>query len=868
MAGSVFLDFNYNRLLGQACSHRQSLLEQAIGRASYRPFPLPGDKPQYAPDRQYAVQHIKLELVLDFPNQTVSGKASNTVILVNDGLTVLDFDASDLKVSKVYLEGQPETALDFRLEDNKLKITLAATQPANQPITVVTEYSVKPQRGLYFIAPDAGYPNKTVHVWSQGQDTDNHFWFPCYDAPNQKATSEMIVTVPAGYYALSNGDLKNVSEGEGTKTFHWLHNIPHSSYLITLVAGPFVEIMNEWQDIPVPFYVLPGREDEAKLSLGKTPKMVGFFSDKIGVRYPYDKYATVCVSDFIFGGMENTTATTLTDYTLHDERAHQDFSSDPLVAHELAHQWFGDLLTCRDWSNGWLNEGFATYFEALWREFDMGQDEFIYEMYSNAQSYFGEDNANYRRPIVAYTFNQPIDLFDRHLYEKGSLVLHMIRYLLGDENWWKAIKYYVNKHKGQNVITADLERAIEESTGRNLQFFFEQWVYKAGYPQFKLDYSWDDSSKMAKFKVAQTQKIDAENPLFTLPVEIAFVGTTGEREVYKVQLEDKEHTFYFKLKERPEFVGFDPSNWILKTVDWTRSKEMLIVQLEKDSEAFGRFTAAQALAKQTGPESVAALEKALKNDAFWPVRSEAARSLGQIKSGPAQTALLSALDSEKNAKVRRAIVSALGEFRDEKAAQALEKVLGGDVTDIVEMAAAQALGKTRQSTAFEALSKALARDSFNQVVRSGAFQGFTELKDERAIPLVLDWTIYGRPEQARFAAINALGQLGKLVKDKEKEQVIDRLLEILDDTSWRARLSAIGALQTLGEDKAASALQRIADTALDGREIRRSREAVMSLRENKGREEEVKKLRDDLEKLSTENRDLRDRLDAIEQRFK
>jgi len=859
------LDFNYHRLLGHRCSHSQTIYEQAFAAAGQRPFALPGDKPHYAPDRQYAVQHIALELKLDFPSKSLEGLARLTVQTINDGLTVLEFDAAEMEVKKVYLEGQ-DKLLTFRLEDEKLKINLSEPKSPSQAFTVVVEYQASPRRGLYFIAPDEGYPDKKVQVWSQGQDTDNHYWFPCYDAPNQKSTSEMTVTVPADFFALSNGALLEVKEGENSKTFHWKHDVPHASYLITLAAGPFVEIMNEWQDVPVPFYVLPGREEEAKLSLGKTPKMVDFFSKKIGVRYPYAQYATVCVGDFIFGGMENTGATTLTEYTLHDERAHQDFTSDPLVAHELAHQWFGDLLTCRDWSNGWLNEGFATYFEALWREFDMGRDEFIYEMYGNAQSYLSEDGGHYRRPIVAYTFNQPIDLFDRHLYEKGSLVLHMLRYLLGDEGWWKTINYYVTKHRGQNVITADLERAVEEATGRNLQAFFEQWVYKAGYPQFKLEYQWDDSTKTAKFKLAQTQKIDSENPLFTLPVELAFVNAAGTSEVYKVDLEEKEHTFYFRLAERPEFVSFDPSNWVLKTVEWSRPKEMLIAQLEKDKEAFGRIGAAQALGKLSGPDVITALEKALKNDTFWAVRNEVAQALGAIKSGPAQTVLMAALPTEKNARVRRAIAAALGEFRDEQAAETLEKMSNGDVTDIVEMAAINALGKTRQLNAFDTLSKALERSSFNEVVRSGAFQGFAELRDERAIPLLIEWSAYGKPEQARNSAIAALGRMGKLLKDRDKEQVTDRLLELLQDKSWRTRLSAIGALQTLGEDRALPALRRNAETALDGREIRRSREALINIRESKGREDEVKKLREDVEKLTGENRELRDRLESLEQR--
>jgi aminopeptidase N len=405
-----------------------------------RAFAMPGDKPRYAPDREYAVKHIFIDVALDFTNKQVNGTTSTTLAAVNDGLTTLTFDAAEMQVQAVWLS---DNSLSFRQEANKLRIDLVQPAKAGEDFTLSIDYSSRPTRGLYFIAPEPQYPNKVTHVWSQGQDTDNHFWIPCYDAPNQKSTTELRVVVSEDMFALSNGALVETTHDAAAKTkrYHWRQQIPHSSYLITLAAGPFSEIADQWQDIPVPYYVLPGREAEARVSLTNTPQMIEFFSAKIGVRYPYEKYATVCVQDFISGAMENTTATTLTEYTLHDERAHQDFTSDPLLAHELAHQWFGDLSTYRDWSNGWLNEGFATYFESLWTEHHLGRDEFIYEMYQYPQNYLAEDSGRYRRPIVIYTYNEPVDLFDRHLHEKGSLVLHMLRNRLGEAGWWKAINH-------------------------------------------------------------------------------------------------------------------------------------------------------------------------------------------------------------------------------------------------------------------------------------------------------------------------------------------------------------------------------------------------------------------------------------------
>jgi aminopeptidase N len=274
--------------------------------------------------------------------------------------------------------------------------------------------------------------------------------------------------------------------------FHWKQEIPHATYLVTLAVGEFSEIKEFGAAKPVLYYVPKGREEDARRAFGKTPKMMEFFSAKIGVPYAYPKYAQVAALDFIFGGMENTSATTQTALTLHDERAHLDFSSDPLVAHELAHQWFGDLLTCRDWSHAWLNESFATYFEALFTEHDKGADEFAVELRQNEEIYFEEDRDHYRRAIVTKTFKQPSDLFDRHLYEKGSLGPPYVAGNVGRPGFLEIHWCLMcGTTAGQVVETRQLLDAIEKATGKNLSKFFDQWVYGAGHPEYKVRYWWD-----------------------------------------------------------------------------------------------------------------------------------------------------------------------------------------------------------------------------------------------------------------------------------------------------------------------------------------------------------------------------------------
>ena len=840
----------------------RDLLEIYCGRASSaslaqdrRTFALPGDESHWTPDRVCDTRHVKLELTLDVKNRRLRGTASHIMSPINDGLTRVELDAVELQVSSVRLsDGTP---LEYSHENGRLGIELGSPLSAGEEFTLRIDYQGAPRRGLYFNAPDDGYPDKPVQVWTQGEDEDSRYWFPCHDFPNERFTSEIIVTVPVSWTAVSNGRLASVKEDGDTRTFHWSQDLPHPAYLVSLVAGEYTEISDEWNGVPVLYYSPPGREEDTRRAFGKTPKVLQFFAEKIGVPYPWAKYSQVTVADFIFGGMENTSATTMTEHLLHDERAHLDFSTDSIVAHELAHQWWGDLLTCRDWSHGWLNEGFATYFDLLFKEHDLGVDEFRYAVYIDADSYLQEDTRRYRRPIVSNVYNQPVDLFDRHLYEKGGLVLHMLRFVLGDKLFWKAMRHYCVKHQGGSVTTEDLQRAIEEATGRNVDWFFHQWVYMGGHPNLKVGYEWEEEGKRARITVSQTQTTDELTPLFRMPVEVAFVTPEG-KESLRLDITQKEHTFHVPLKGKPEMVQFDPGYWCLKTMAFTRPAEMLLYQLKHDEDVIGRINAAQELAKAGAPEGVEALKEAVLNDPFWGVQVEAAKALGTIKSESAMNSLIQCT-GVSHPKARRAVVSALGEFKEDAAFKALVPILEHDESYFVEAEAARAIARTKQPDAFQVVSQTLGRPSFNDVITAQAFSGLGELKDEQAIPLAKDWATYGRPPRARESAIACLGQLGE-----GKSDVVEYLTDYVDDPWLRARNSAVGALQQLRDSKAIPFLSRRIPRELDGRLVRRCREAIAAIREGKDRSEDVRKLREDMDKLQEEKRKLADRLEKLE----
>lgn len=728
--------------------------------------------------------------------------------------------------------------------------------------------SLSPRLGLYFIESDEAYPNKPVQVWSQCQDEDARYWFPCLDAPNEKATTEIAITVPQPYFAFSNGELieQTTDDSDGTNTYHWLQDQPHATYLMTLVVGEFHEQTDRVGNLPVQWYVTPGREDDGQRAFGDTPEMVRFFSDKLGVPYPWNKYAQIAVADFTFGGMENTSATTQTDLTLHDERAHLDFSSNSLVAHELAHQWFGNLLTCKHWSHAWLNEGFATYCDALFLEYHKGVDEFRYAMYQNAKNYFQEDASRYRRPIVTHVYSEPLDLFDRHLYEKGALVLHMLRYELGDDLFWQAMHHYLQANRHQVVETVDLARAIEAATGRNLQAFFRQWLYCGGYPEFEVEFTWDNDTNMATVTVLQQQTTGTEHgvetPLFDMPITLCFTLPDGEQR-FSLRIHEQRHAMHVMLPAKPQCIRFDPGNWVLKKLTLKMPKDMLIAQLQHDPDPMGRIEAAIALGELGSLEAVENLRQALTQETFWGVQAEIAAVLGKIQTPEALDALI-AHTSISHPKARRAVVTALGESKDGRAVTSLSEVLTqGDASYFVESEAAAALGKTRSADAFEPLQQAAGTPSWNDVIRSGVFRGLADLRDDRAIPLLIDYTAYGQPTQARYAAIRALGQLGG-EKDPAPDAIIDTLTRLLDEAIYRTRMATLDALESLGSPKTLTALQQLQQQDVDGHIKRRAEEVIGSIRSARKQGDEIQQLRDDVDALRTENKKLLERLDRVE----
>ena len=826
--------------------------------ADIHPFALPGATEHYAPDRPALVEHIRIELELDFEQREIRGRCTSRIKAVRD-LNVVTFDAVEIDVRQVKVDSK---SAEFYNTGAQLNVSLPAPLSAGDLAEVAIAYRTRPSRGLYFIGPDKAYPDRPLQAWTQGQDEDARAWFPCLDAPSQKATTEVIATFPSEMTALSNGTIVADRKKGPRRTMHYRLDVPHSPYLVTLVVGVFERVDLVEGQTRFEYLFPPGRKADAMRCVERTPKMLRHFEDVTGQAYPFSSYAQVFVAEFIFGGMENTTATTLTDTVLHDARAHLDFSAEPLVSHELAHQWFGDLITCREWPHGWLNEGVATYFESLWKEHADGADEADQYRREEFEAYLEEARHRYARPIVARKFHLPIDLFDRHLYQKAGLVLHDLRARLGDELFFRGVRHYVQKHKGGAVETRDFGRAMEEATGHNLDRFLDQYFFSPGHPELKVEVRYEAEEKRLRVKVRQCQRTEGSDarPIYHLPLPIRVV-VGGRAMEQALEVSDTEHVFFVACEKSPEQVLVDPRRKVFATLEIDKPIDIWVKELRRASDSPSRIEAAKALGKNASARAVDALDSALAKDPFWAVQAACARALGLIRSPSARRSLLRNR-SVKNPKARRAVVAALGEFRrDDEVARALQRFCQkGDASYFVEGEAARSLGKLRIPATLSLLRKVARRRSFMDVIASGAIDGMAATLDPEAYGLVLPLVAYGQPPFIRRAAVVALAKLAEPAQ--KKREAVELLRDLLRDPQFRMQMAAIAASQELGDVRLIDLLE--GTPFRDGRSQRAAREAARALRQDEGRGRALSALRDEVEHLKEQTRGLKERLEALE----
>ena len=817
----------------------------------------------YPRDRTFHLRHVRLNIRLDEREGTVEGTATLTLSPLNDGLRDIDLDGEDLHIQKV--ADSDRKSLDFEHDTRKLKIRLGRAYKAGTEFTLSIAYDCKPKKGMFFIRPSKTYPRHPWMIWTQGEEEDNRCWFPSYDAPNQRMTSEVIVRVNEKHFAISNGRLLKESRDarRKTRTFHWLQEVPHPNYLITIVSGEFDVVEETWEGVPLQYYVPKGRGPQVKDTFRYLPSMMTFYSKVTGLKYPYPKYAEAVVQDFTFGGMENTSLTVLYDGCLVDPHTRPDYRPEGLFAHELAHQWFGDWMTTKSWGHLWLNEGFASYFDPLWFEAEFGRDEFQWRMHEVAQGYFEEDAKSYRRPIVTHKYHDNEDMLDSHTYNKAACVLHMIRYVLGEDLWWKAIRHYVRRHAIGNVETNDFKVAIEEATGRNLDRVFDQWFYKGGHPDFEVSWKYDDKTKLVALTVKQKQEVKDLTPLFLTPVEIE-LHVKGKARRERIEVSRPEQTFFFDASAKPDMVLFDPDNWILKKLTFEKQKDELLHQLQHSDRVMPKVQACEGLGKILHDDDVlSALKAALTKDPFHAVRRAAAKALGEIRTEDAKATLMAGL-KDKDSRVRRAVYEALGQFReDDEAFEILAKAWREETMYYAAGTAALAMGNSRHPRAFDTIVKGLDRPAHGNIITRNGLSALAELRDAKAIALVKKYTRAGEPEWIRQAACNALGKLGDYLEDK-RDDIRDILVLHLRDTNYRTKIGAIQGLGTMGDPKAIPELQKVQEQEPIGTFRRLARRTVKQIQEKVAERAKKVEQQAELDKLKDENKDLKARVAKLE----
>jgi aminopeptidase N len=785
------------------------------------------DRP-YAPSRDYDLQNVRTHLWFDLKHRAIRGEVTETVSSLRDNLSELSFDSSSLDISSVTVDG---ATARFTVTSDHLIVSLARPAARGDRHTVLIRYSGEPKRGIFFILPDKNYPQQPAEIWTQGEAEDTHAYIPIYDYPNDRTTSEMLLTVPSGWTTVSNGRLVSVhKDSADTETWDWKESQPLSTYLISAIAGDLIEHDDTWRGVRLRYLVPRGDEADIAPTFVRTKAMLDLFTSKLGVAYPWPQYAQTSVDDFTEGGMENTSATTLSTSDLVNPLLAPEYrlGADDVNSHELSHQWFGDLVTCKDWANLWLNEGFATFFENFWLEHKNGADAAAYEYWQQQNRWFREKRL-FGVPILTRDFTDSTQ-YDGNTYQKAGWVLRMLREKLGDDQFFAALRHYLEVNRGQNVVTADLQKAIEQSTSINVDRFFHQWIYRAGAPEFDVSYSYDSSAHQAKLDVKQTQKLEGFVELFDVPVDIE-IATPSGRNTYSVEIDKSEQTFSFPSDTDPLMVLLDPGDKILKKVDFAKTPQMLMYQLKNAEAVPDRADAAVALAEiRNNSDVISALGEAALRDPFWGVRVEALRALAKLGgSDDAEKSVLSAT-SDPAPWVREAAAEQLARFAPSSAvAPKLVAMATSDSAYLVRAAALRALAQSKSDSAFDVLSSSARSDSPDDVIRRAALAGFGMLGDSRAVPLLLDWSAPGKPFACRYSAIASLAAL-----DRSNGKITERLVSYLHEPYFDLQVATILALARRGDPSAAAPLRAM----LHGKELTSVEEpyiqTALNVLQNKG----------------------------------
>lgn len=779
------------------------------------------------------VEHYELDLELFPRERRFTGTCTVRFFSTVDSLERVALDLQGLDVQAV-TDAHGRT-LEHRHQGGVLTIELAQPLVRGVPMELVIAYGGQPQKGLWFAG---GSP--PTHVFTQGECEDARWWFPCWDSPADRATSAMRVSMPADWTSMAAGERVDSRLEAGRRIESWRMHSPHPTYLTTLVAGELTRVDGEWEGLPLA-YLAPIRfADRLSSSLEATDDALEFLARIAGRPYPFTKYATCCVENFPFGGMENVSATTIGVGALRDERGLADATAEGLVVHEAAHQWFGDLITCADWSHVWLNEGFATYMTAMYFEETAGVDDFRVRMGDAIAAYLEGDD-EHSRAIVHDVYRDPMDLFfSGHVYQGGASRLHLLRFVLGDAAFRRGIARYVGEHAGRGVVTADLRSSLEAAAGVDLGLFFEQWIESPGYPEFEVRWRWDPERERVLLDVHQGQRVGEGVPeVFQVPVDVEVRGESGGR-VHRLQITRRHELFELPAKTEPRWVRFDKHGWLPARIERTKGLDEWLAICAEDDDVGGRRMALTALLEvavtdeAARPRVFAAFAQRLAEDTVPRVREEAARLLGRTGEERAQSVLESAATGDPSFAVRAAALGALERFGPDARLADLAYAVYGSGSSWATMSAAAGLVVTADPagagawlhTELEAagvpaghgqphrlLLAQLARlERPARLARTGDGEsGASAASLELALRYALDESA---PEALRVEAVEQLGHMPGELRTGEA------LAHLLDSHVGRVRAAAVRALAQRADASALAALARYYPHCVTSRERR------------------------------------------------
>lgn len=594
--------------------------------------------------------HTRLDVSVDWAKAYLYGKATITAKPHFYSSDSLILDAKGMTINSVKLDGKD---LTYTYKDDFLKIKLGKTYTRNEQYTIVVDYIAKPNeretggsaaitsdKGLYFINNDGSEANKMPQIWTQGETEASSVWFPTIDAPNAKTSQEVFVTVEEKFVTLSNGKLvTSKKNADGTRTDHWKQELPHAPYLFMLGIGEFKVVKDTYtrkdgKKIDVHYYVEPEWEQYAKSIFGHTPEMIKFFSEKLGVEYPWDKYHQIVVRDYVSGAMENTGAVVFGDFVYKTDRESLDGTSESIIAHELFHHWFGDLVTCESWSNLPLNEAFANYSQYLWDEYKHGKDEADFHASSEANGYLQQAQMQGYHDLIWYDYDEKEEMFDGHSYNKGGRILHMLRSYVGDEAFFLSLNKYLTDNKYKAAEYHHLRLAFEEVTGEDLNWFFQQWFTASGHPT--LDINQREENGQVIVSITQKQNL-AEFPIFKLPMQIAVVDSEG-KQVHNVTVDKIENEFRLPVRGTLKTVITDYQEALLAEINEKKPQAQFIEQYYNSEKWRTRTRALNFGTKKIDETAQKLILDALK-DPFWSIRSTAIEKAVRLKDANKQQAI-------------------------------------------------------------------------------------------------------------------------------------------------------------------------------------------------------------------------------------